>query len=72
MREALRSVLADTSIRALADLKVRMLEVIEGDAPEDWADFLAFAARATVTEAQALRCRRTVGSTGNPSSTLPR
>jgi hypothetical protein len=49
LRSAMRDVLGDDKIRALADLKLRMLEVIEGrPAPADWSGFLAFAERAGV------------------------
>ena len=49
LRAAMRGVLADTKIRALADLKIRMLEVIEGKpAPADWRGFVAFAEQAGV------------------------
>jgi len=49
LRSAMRDVLADDKIRALADLKLRMLEVIEGRAaPADWSGFLVFAERAGV------------------------
>jgi hypothetical protein len=49
LRAAMRDVLADDKIRALSDIKLRMLEVIEGKpAPADWSGFLAFAERAGV------------------------
>jgi hypothetical protein len=49
LREALREILADPKVRAMADLKLRVQEVIEGEpAPADWAGFLAFAERAGV------------------------
>lgn len=49
LRSAMLEVLADDKIRALADLKLRMLEVIEGQAaPADWQGFVAFAERAGV------------------------
>jgi hypothetical protein len=49
LRSAMRAVLADDKIRALADLKLRVLEAIEGrPAPADWDGFLAFAERAGV------------------------
>lgn len=49
LRSAMRDVLTDGKIRALADLKLRMLEVIEGKpAPADWNGFLDFAGRAGV------------------------
>ena len=49
LRAAMLAVLADPKIRALADLKLRMLEVIESEpAPTDWPGFVAFAERAGV------------------------
>jgi hypothetical protein len=49
LRSQMLAVLADDKIRALADLKLRMLEAIEGrPAPADWDGFLAFAERAGV------------------------
>ena len=46
-------VLADPKVRALADLKIRMLEVIDGTgAPADWDGFIAFAARAGVSQSK--------------------
>ena len=49
LRAAMQQVLADPKIRALADLKLRMQEVIDGrPAPADWSGFLAFAERAGV------------------------
>lgn len=49
LRAAMREVLADPKVRALADLKLRMAEVIEGEpAPAGWDEFLAFAERAGV------------------------
>jgi hypothetical protein len=49
LRAAMLAVLADPKVRAPADLKLRMLEVIEGrSAPADWDGFIAFAARAGV------------------------
>jgi hypothetical protein len=49
LRSQMLAVLADNKIRALADLKLQMLEVIEGrSAPADWSGFLAFAERAGV------------------------
>lgn len=52
LRAALREVLADPEIRALADLKIRVLSVIEGAVPEDWAGFIAFAERAGVPKSK--------------------
>lgn len=49
LRAAMDAVLADPKIRALADLKLRMAEVIDGvEAPAGWTEFLAFAERAGV------------------------
>lgn len=49
LRAAMLEVLADDKIRALADLKIRMLEAIEGrPAPGEWAGFIAFTERAGV------------------------
>lgn len=48
MRAALAAVLSDPNIRALADLKLRVAEVIWGEAPTDWFGFLEFAERAGV------------------------
>jgi hypothetical protein len=49
LRDALREILADPKVRAMADLKLRVQEVIEGEpAPADWAGFLAFAERAGI------------------------
>ena len=48
LRTAMESVLTEPKIRALADLKLRIAEVLWGEAPQDWAGFLAFAARAGV------------------------
>ncbi len=49
LRSAMLAVLADDKIRALADLKLRMLEAIDGKpAPTDWSGFVAFAERAGV------------------------
>lgn len=53
LRAAMREVLADDKIRALADLKLRMLEAIEGKpAPGDWDGFVAFAERAGVSRSK--------------------
>jgi hypothetical protein len=53
LRGALREVLADAKVRAMADLRLRVQEVIEGEAvPGDWAGFLAFAERAGVQRSQ--------------------
>lgn len=53
LRAAMLEVLADPKIRALADLKIRMLEVVEGRAaPADWDGFIAFAARAGVSQSK--------------------
>jgi hypothetical protein len=53
LRAAMLDVLADGKIRALADLKLRMLEVIGGSpAPADWDGFIAFAARAGVSQSK--------------------
>lgn len=53
LRSQMLAVLADGKIRALADLKIRMLEVIDGrEAPADWAGFVAFAARAGVSQSK--------------------
>jgi hypothetical protein len=48
LRAAMEGVLADGGIRALADLKLRMAEVLWGAAPSDWDGFVAFAERAGV------------------------
>jgi hypothetical protein len=49
LRSAMLAVMTDPKVRALADLKLRMLEAIEGKlAPADWDGFIAFAARAGV------------------------
>jgi hypothetical protein len=52
LRAAMAAVLRDDSIRALADLKLRMAEVLWGDAPEDWDGFVAFAERAGVSRSK--------------------
>lgn len=53
LRAAMLEVLADPKVRALADLKIRMLEVIDGtDAPADWDGFVAFTARAGVSRSK--------------------
>lgn len=53
LRSAMEDVLADDKIRALADLKIRMLEVIEGrPAPADWDGFMAFQKRAGVQQSK--------------------
>ena len=53
LREAMLAVLADDKIRALADLKLRMLEVIDGEpAPPGWDRFIAFAERAGVSRSK--------------------
>jgi hypothetical protein len=52
LRRAMAAVLADDSIRALADLKLRMAEVLWGDAPADWEGFVAFAERAGVSRSK--------------------
>jgi hypothetical protein len=53
LRTAMLDVLADGKIRALADLKLRMLEAIEGTpAPADWDGFVAFAERAGVSRSK--------------------
>ena len=52
LRAAMAAVLRDDSIRALADLKLRMAEVLWGDAPEDWEGFVAFAERAGVSRSK--------------------
>jgi hypothetical protein len=53
LRAAMLEVLADDKIRALADLKLRMLEIIDGKpAPGDWGGFVAFAERAGVSRSK--------------------
>jgi hypothetical protein len=52
LRAAMTLVLADDKIRALADLKLRMAEVLWGDAPADWDGFVAFAERAGVSRSK--------------------
>jgi len=52
LRTAMAAVLADDSIRALADLKLRMAEVLWGEAPADWEGFVAFAERAGVSRSK--------------------
>ena len=52
LRDAMAAVLADDKIRALADLKLRMAEVIWGEAPGDWEGFVAFAERAGVSRSK--------------------
>lgn len=52
LRAAMADVLADDKIRALADLKLRMAEVIWGDAPADWEGFVAFAEQAGVSRSK--------------------
>lgn len=52
LRDAMAAVLADDGIRALADLKIRMAEVLWGDAPSDWDGFVAFAERAGVSRSK--------------------
>lgn len=52
LRAAMEAVLTDRKIRALADLKIRMAEVLWGDAPADWAGFVAFAERAGVSRSK--------------------
>lgn len=52
LRAAMESVLADGTIRALADLKLRMAEVLWGEAPADWDAFVAFAERAGVSRSK--------------------
>lgn len=52
VRGAMAAVLGDDSIRALADLKIRMAEVLWGDAPSDWDGFVAFAERAGVSRSK--------------------
>jgi len=53
LRSDMLEVLADGKIRALADLRLRMLEVIEGKpAPADWGGFVAFAERAGVSRSK--------------------
>jgi hypothetical protein len=72
LRASMRRVLADGSIRALADLKIRMLEVIDGEtAPKDWDGFVAFAERAGVSRSKryeaAERWGRSATEVGTPS-----
>lgn len=46
---AVTAIITDPKIRALADLKIRLAEVIWNESvPDDWAGFLAFAERAGV------------------------
>jgi hypothetical protein len=52
LRAAMAGVLADDKIRALADLKLRMAEVLWGEAPADWEGFVAFAERAGVSRSK--------------------
>lgn len=52
LRIAMAAVLADDKIRALADLKLRVAEVLWGDAPADWEGFVAFAERAGVSRSK--------------------
>lgn len=52
LRDSMAAVLADREIRALADLKLRMAEVLWGDAPADWDGFVAFAERAGVSRSK--------------------
>jgi len=52
LRAAIRAVLADGSIRALADMRIRMAELADGEAPADWDGFIAFAERAGVSRSK--------------------
>lgn len=52
LRAAMAAVLADNEIRALADLKLRMAEVLWGEAPADWEGFVAFAERAGISRSK--------------------
>jgi hypothetical protein len=53
LRSSMLEVLADPKLRPPADLRLRMLEVIEGKpAPADWAAFVAFAERAGVSRSK--------------------
>lgn len=52
LRAAMALVLADGKIRALADLKLRVAEVLWGEAPGDWEGFVAFAERAGVSRSK--------------------
>ena len=53
LRVAILAVLADPKVRALADLKIRVLEVVDGKpAPADWDGFIAFTARAGVSQSK--------------------
>ncbi len=81
LRAAMMEVLADPKIRALADLKIKMLEVIAGQpAPADWPGFVAFAARAGVQRSRrydaAARWGRSATAVGTgtapPMSSKPR
>lgn len=48
VKNAMRSLLAAPRVGSLSEMRLRMLELIEGKAPEDWAGFLKFAERAGV------------------------
>lgn len=48
LRASLLEVLAAPDIGSLSELRLRVLQVVEGDAPEDWRGFLDFAERAGV------------------------
>jgi hypothetical protein len=72
LKAALLRVLSDTKIRALADLKIKVLEIVdEKPAPEDCDGFVAFAARAGVSRSKryeaAERWGRSATAVGTPS-----
>jgi len=49
LRDAITAILADQTIRALGDLRLKVAETLWGDAPQDWDGFIAFAERAGVS-----------------------
>jgi predicted GIY-YIG superfamily endonuclease len=52
LRVAMAALLADRDVRALADMRIRMAELLWGDAPDDWAGFIAFATQAGVSRSK--------------------
>jgi hypothetical protein len=53
MVEEIKVILADPKLRTPADLRLRIAEVVWGDAPEDFQGFVAFAERAGISKSKA-------------------
>ncbi len=71
LRATMMDVLADPKLRTPADLRLRMLEAIEGPAPADWPGFVAFAERAGVAKSGRYEVAARWGRSATAVATTP-